>query len=756
MTTTGGDGTAGTWNPAAQLATATTALQRASRLLLARQDSQGWWSGRPEGEISLDAEGLLVREFLGVATPELTKVVAQQVRSLQRTDGSWAGSGEPGRTGARGQIASAANTASVATNARSATIAGATYGASRARGGSGAKTPHPELADPGEPGYASDLSASVLAYLTLRLAGDSPDAYHMAVAAGWIRDAGGVAAATLSAQAWLASFGLTDWNNIAVPLPELIYLPPYRSAALGPWAGWSRPALISLAVTGAVRPVRRLGFNLSALQVPSPSAAASADDWRLRVRRRGLRVPPMSMARAAALRKCGQWIAAWQACDAGQDRISAVWPSSLLALHLLGYPLDHPVLADGLAWLDSVAPRLRAPAPKPHPAGPRRPPVRDTVLAIVALADSGLPGEHPALVAGGQWLLGQRITGVAGRPDPDPVPSGWSFRNDGYPNIADTARALLALDRVRVPGLAGHPAVDRARRWLASMQGRDGGWGGSAAVTALVVQALAVQPPAVPEPAVPEPAVPEPAVPALAGPQAAGGNQVAEPEPGNGCVPSRAVRRGVVFLLRAQRADGSWAAGPGESDTYATATVLPALLAAGVRPGKPVVVKAARWLAGRQNLDAGWPSGPGHLAAQDGRAQSDAPGTARALTALLAARVPELAGPVDLGVDWLVRIQQADGGWSERPAGRSAPRNRGNIVPGLLLPLSALGRYVVAGGSWRERAPATDPVVVDRIAGTERIVGSERVTGAGRVTSADRSAGPERVSGVERMAVADD
>ncbi len=197
------------------------------------------------------------------------------------------------------------------------------------------------------------------------------------------------------------------------------------------------------------------------------------------------------------------------------------------------------------------------------------------------------------------------------------------------------------------------------------------------------------------------------------------------------------MRRGVVFLLRAQRANGSWPGGPGESDLYATATVLPALLAAGVLPGKPAVIEAAQWLAGRQNLDAGWASGPDQPVGRDRRAPSDAPGTARALTALLAAGCPGLADPVDLGVDWLMRGQQADGGWSERPVGRSAPRNRGNIVPGLLLPLSALGQYVTGGGSRTERVPATDAVVVEPVPGADRSGNAGRVPGGERVAAAD-------------------
>ena len=711
MTSSGDDRSAAAWNSAGQLAAATVAVQRASKLLLARQDSQGWWSGRPEGEIALDAEGLLVREFLGIRAPDLTKAVAQQIRSLQRTDGSWAGSGEPGRTGSR--------TVGVDSSGRSGSP------------------------DPGEPGYASDLSASVLAYLTLRLAGDSPDAYHMAVAAGWIRDAGGLAATALSVKVWLASFGLTEWDSLPVPPPEVIYLPPRRSAGLGVWAGWSRPALISLAVTGALRPVRRLPFNVSGLRVPGQPAPPHSDDWRLRLGQRGLRTPPISAARSMAMRKCGQWIAVWQQQDQGQVMTRPVWPGALVALHLLGYPLDHPVMADGLAWLDSGAPRLRPPVPKVHSATPRRPPVRDTALAIGALADSGLGGEHPALAAAARWLLSQRVSGSPGRPTAraDPWVAGWSFRNDGYPSVSDTARVLIAVGRIRLAGLAGHPAITSALRWLVSMQGRDGGWGYSAAVTALAVQALARHALAGQELAGPEMAGQELAAQQMTG-QDPASHQLARDAPAlhplaaAGPAASRAVRRGVVFLLRAQRANGSWSGGPGESDLYATVTVLPALVAAGVLPGKPAVIEAAQWLAGRQNLDAGWASGPEQPVGRDRRAPSDAPGTARALTALLAAGCPELADPVDLGVDWLIRGQQADGGWSERAVGRGAPRNRGNIVPGLLLPLSALGQYVTCG-SRTEQIPATDAVVVEPVARADRRGSSGRLPGGERMAAAD-------------------
>ncbi len=620
------------------------AVRRASQILLSRQDSQGWWSARSAGDVTLAAEALLVREFLGIRTAEVTNAAAQQIRSLQQADGRWTGSGESGAEG-------------------------------------------------DGPAAAGDLSASVLAYLALRLAGDSADAYHMAVAAGWIRDAGGVGAAGVLARAWLATFGLAGWEDIPVPAPELIYLPGRYAASRPDRAVWGRPAGVALTIVGTLRPSRQLPLDLSELR--SGELFPGAADRRARIRR-----PPVTVAQSAALRKCGQWLISWQHRSGLPASRRPCWPYSVVALHLLGYPLSHPVLAKGLSWLEAATAQSRPAAGSQRPQVMRLPPVLDTTLAIEALADSSVAADHPALVIAAGWLLLQRIEGPAegagAAAGPEPV--GWSFGRDGYPVIADTARVLLALSRVELRGLTGRPAVRNAIRWLSRVQSRDGSWSASIVVTAHVVRALAT----------------------------------------HGAPDSRALRRGVVWLLRQQLPDGSWpglrgagmgGTGPGgagmggpdagEPDTSelsVTATVLPALLVAGVLPGKPPIRAAVDWLLSQQNLDAGWAPGP-H------RGVSEAAATARAVTALLAAGGAETIDSVDLGADWLVRAQQADGGWSDgpgrrhrgadrddargsdhasatgRPSVRSSPRRRGPLVPGLLLPLGALGNYVAAGAA---------------------------------------------------------
>ena len=638
----------------AQRIAAGAVTQRASRILLARQDSAGRWTGRCAGDVTLDAESVLVREFLGVSTPELTRAGAQQIRSMQQPDGSWIGGAEPGGPG--------------------------------------------------------DLTASVLAYLALRLAGDSPDAYHLAVGAAWIRDAGGLAAAGLVAGSWLALFGLTGWDEVGVPAPEFIYLPARHTPAGGDWADLSRPAVVSLTVLGTLRPVRQLAVDLSELRRGRLAAGA------------GLAARPrpaaISVAQRAALRRCGRWLVGWQQRPGLPIGLRPYWVLSLVALAALGYPLRHPVVSGGLSWLDSVTARprqLTAQASMPGGAAVstagqvrlslmRQPPVRDTAAAVTALADAGLRADHPAMVAAGRWLLAQRITSPpeAAVPHAGAGPSGWSFGRDGYPVVADTAAVLLALRRIELLGMTGKAAVTAAIRWLVGAQRRDGSWGHTAGTTALVVQALAAH-----------------AADGLAAHAAHG----------------KAIRHGVVWLVRAQLADGSWPGRLGAADLRTTADAVTALLAAGVLPGKPAIRAAVDWLLSRQNPDGGWNSGtalPGPVALplaalvpergapaerkeRHGPPQpvpsSDPAGTARAVAALLAAGgrlagdVGDAAAAADAGAGWLMRTQRADGGWSDgigaagKPAGRNSARRRGSLLPGLLLPLAALGQYAAGPGA---------------------------------------------------------
>ncbi|HVB44201.1 MAG TPA: squalene--hopene cyclase [Streptosporangiaceae bacterium] len=651
--------------PAAPAVTelARTALGGAVSHLLGLRDEQGWWKGELETNVTMDAEDLLLREFLGVRTDDLTSASARWIRSAQRPDGTWA----------------------------------------NFRGGDG------------------DLSTTVEAYVALRLAGDPPEQAHLAKAAEWIRGRGGIAATRVFTRIWLAMFGEWSWDDLPVMPPELIYLPAWFPLNVYDWACWARQTIVPLTIVGSVRPVRPLPFSLAELHVradrPAGAAALGGDAERpadtppdawTRVfgtldralhgyeRTVGRRAPAAAVRRAA-IRRCAEWIIARQERDGCWGGIQPPWVYSLIALHLLGYELDHPVIARGLAGLDRFS------VWEDSEQGPVRrleacqSPVWDTVLAMIALGDAGLAADDRALVSAARWVLAEEIRGPGDWQvrRPGLAPGGWAFEfdNDGYPDIDDTAEVLLALGRVNLPGgtgagSAGHAdqAARRAISWLAGMQSRDGGWGAfDADNTARLVTKLpfcdfgeVIDPPSADVTAHTVEAL---AVAGLAG--------------------SRAVRRGVAWLLRAQEPDGSWFGRWGANYVYGTGAVVPALIAAGVLPGKPVIRRAVAWLIEHQNADGGW--GEDLRSYRDarwaGRGDSTASQTAWALLALLAAGGDDARRSAERGVRWLAQTQLPDGSWDE-------PSFTGTGFPGdfyinyhlyrLVFPVSALGRYLSA------------------------------------------------------------
>ena len=638
-------------------AAARTALDRAVGHLLGLQHERGSWQGELETNVTMDAEDLLLREFLGVRTADQTAAAARWIRSCQRADGTWA----------------------------------------NFRGG------------------RADLSTTVEAYVALRLAGDSPDAGHMIRAADWIRARGGIPATRVFTRIWLALFGEWPWDELPVMPPEMIYLPAWFPLNVYDWACWARQTIVPLTIVCSLRPVAALPFDLNELQPPAAGPAARTgpagfDGWSAvfggldralhAYERHGRRLAPARAVRTAAMRRCAEWIIARQERDGCWGGIQPPWVYSLIALRLLGYGLDHPVIERGLAGLD------RFTIWEESPDGPVRrleacqSPVWDTVLAMIALADAGLPPGHPDLRSAAGWVLDEEIRGPGDwqvrRPGLDP--SGWAFEfdNDGYPDVDDTAEVVLALRRVSWPSGPGtsdgggsedrarRDAVARAVRWLSGMQSRDGGWGAfdadntsrfparlpfcdfgevtdppSADVTAHTVEALAAE----------------------------------------GLGATKAVRRGVAWLLRAQESDGSWFGRWGANYVYGTGAVVPALIAAGVRPGKPPIRRALAWLTAHQNPDGGWGE---DLRSYDdpgwaGRGESTASQTAWALLALLAAGGPGEQASIDRGVRWLAQSQRPDGTWDE-------PQFTGTGFPGdfyinyhlyrLVFPVSALGRYL--------------------------------------------------------------
>ena len=92
-----------------------------------------------------------------------------------------------------------------------------------------------------------------------------------------------------------------------------------------------------------------------------------------------------------------RWIVRRQEADGSWGGIQPPWVYSLIALHLRGYPIDHPVIRAGLDGLE----RFTIHEPDSQRLEACQSPVWDTALAVVALADAGVQlATTPALIAG--------------------------------------------------------------------------------------------------------------------------------------------------------------------------------------------------------------------------------------------------------------------------------------------------------------------------------------------------------------------
>ncbi|MFJ2768517.1 squalene--hopene cyclase [Streptomyces sp. NPDC087300] len=623
--------TAGTREAAAR------AIQRSTEFLLARQDAQGWWKGDLETNVTMDAEDLLLRQFLGIRDEPTTRAAGLFIRGEQRDDGTWA-----------------------------------TF-----------------FGGPGE------LSATIEAYVALRLAGDRPDEPHMVKASAWVREQGGIAASRVFTRIWLALFGWWKWDDLPELPPELIYFPKWFPLNIYDFGCWARQTIVPLTIVSAKRPVRPAPFALDELHAdarrPNPvkplAPVASWDgvfqrlDKALHVYHK---VAPRRV-RKAAMNSAARWIIERQENDGCWGGIQPPAVYSVIALYLLGYDLDHPVLKAGLASLDRFA-VWREDGSRMIEAC--QSPVWDTCLATIALADAGLPADHPQLVKAADWMLGEQIV----RPGdwsvrrPQLTPGGWAFEfhNDNYPDIDDTAEVALALRRVKHPDKARlENAIDRGVRWNLGMQSKNGAWGAfdvdntsafpnrlpfcdfgevidppSADVTGHVVEMLAVE------------------------------GRSHDPR----------TRRGIEWLLAEQEECGAWFGRWGVNYVYGTGSVVPALVVAGLPASHRAIRRAVHWLESVQNDDGGWGEDLRSYRERGwaGHGTSTPSQTAWALLALLSAGERE-AKSVERAVDWLAATQREDGSWDE-------PYFTGTGFPWdfsinyhlyrQVFPLTALGRYV--------------------------------------------------------------
>jgi squalene-hopene/tetraprenyl-beta-curcumene cyclase len=513
-----------------------------------------------------------------------------------------------------------------------------------------------------------DMSASVKAYFALKMIGDKPDADHMRRAREAILARGGAVHCNVFTRVLLSLFGVLRWQSVPEMPVEITLLPDWFPFHLSKVSYWARTVLVPLLVVQALRPRAQnpLGVGIDELFIESPRSVGPA---------------------AKAPHQRWIWFALFRGIDAVLRPAVKLFPKRLRQRAIdraVSFVTEHlngedglgaifPAMANATMMFDVLGDKANAAIARGSIekllvvgddeayCQPCVSPVWDTALACHALLEAGDEGARTAALRGLDWLLPLQVLDIVG---------DWSARR---PQVRPGGWAFQYanphypdLDDTAVVVMA----MDRARRIGAG---------------ARYDQAIAR------------------GVEWVQGLQSRNGGWAAFdvdntydylnniPFADHGalidpptedvtarCVSmlaqlgetldrSESLSRGVDYLIKTQTRDGSWYGRWGLNYIYGTWSVLCALNACGINHGSAEIRRAVNWLVSIQNSDGGWgEDGSSYKLDYRGHepAASTASQTAWALLGLMACG--EVNHPaVERGIRYLSQTQTAGGFWDE-------------------------------------------------------------------------------------------
>jgi len=646
------------------------AMDRTAAWLRARQAADGHWRAPLEGDTILESEYLLLLAWAGKLDAPEVRGCGRRILDQQLPDGGWA--------------------------------------------------IHPD--------GPVDVSASVKAYLVLKLLGHDPRSPALVRARRAIDAAGGPWAVNSFTRFYLALLGQMPYSACPAVPPEMVLLPDWFPVNLHRVSAWSRTMIVPLSLMWAFKPRREVpaGRGIAELFTSGerrrPPAPADRGAWARFFRGvdrilKGCEAIGLMPLRPRAIQACRRWMLA-RFDDS--DGLGAIFPPivwSIIALVAMGCDEDAPEVQEAWRQLrrlmefeDDGTVRLE----------PCRSPVWDTAITLIALCESRGAGrgraDEGALDGAVDWLLANEIREAGDWAERTRAePSGWCFEyaNRFYPDVDDTAMVVIALAtwRAALPAARGgdgsrgsraardaavDAAIGRACRWLEAMQNADGGWGAFDRDNNCEWLCKV--------PFADHNAMIDPSSPDLAGRvlEAFGKVGLRRGHP--------SVDRAVAYVRRSQEDDGAWYGRWGVNYIYGTWQVLEGLRAVGVPATDHAVVRGADWLEIHQQADGGWGETPGSYADRTlaGTGVPTASQTAWAVSGLVAAGRGDTTA-AHRGADWLVCRQEADGTWEQREfTGTGFPQVfylRYHWYP-VYFPLLALARVRRAAGVRRKERVA--------------------------------------------------
>ena len=517
-----------------------------------------------------------------------------------------------------------------------------------------------------------DMSASVKAYFALKMIGDSVDAPHMVKAREAIRSRGGAAGSNVFTRFLLALYGVVTWRAVPVLPVEIMLLPMWSPFHLNKVSYWARTTLVPLMVLATLKPRAKnpkgVGIDELFLQDPeslglAPKAPHQSWGWFLLFRGidRILRVIEPLFPKKPRACAIERALAFIEERLNGEDGLGAIYP-----------PMANVVMMyEALGKDENFPPRaitrrgiekLLVIGEQEAYCQPCVSPVWDTALTCHALQEAGGEEALARTKQGLDWLKPLQVLDLKG----DWAVKAPNTRPGGWAFQYNNAH-YPDLDDTAVVVMA----MDRAQRNAGTREydaaiarGREwieGMQSEDGGWAAFDVNNLEYYLNNIPFSD--HGALLDPPTEDVTARCISMLAQLGET-----AASSKALADGIDYLRRTQLAEGSWYGRWGLNYIYGTWSVLCALNAAGVGHNDPMVRKAADWLVSVQNRDGGW--GEDAVSYRlDYRGYEQAPSTssqtAWALLGLMAAGEVEHPA-VAKGVEYLKSTQTEKGLWDEQ------------------------------------------------------------------------------------------
>ncbi|MGH8783284.1 squalene--hopene cyclase [Paraburkholderia sp.] len=518
---------------------------------------------------------------------------------------------------------------------------------------------------------ALDVSASVKAYFALKMIGDAEDAGHMRRAREAILSHGGAEASNVFTRILLALFGVVSWYAVPMMPVEIMLLPKWFPFHLSKVSYWARTVIVPLLVLNAKRPVARnpLGVRIDELFRSAPvttgllpKAAHQSTGWFVFFRAVDgvLRFVDGLFPKYTRQRSIDAAVAFVDERLNGEDGLGAIYPAMANAVMMYDV-LGYPADHPKRALARRALEKLLVIGDDEAYCQPCLSPVWDTSLVAHALLETGDARAQEAVLRGLEWLRPLQILDLRG---------DWISRRP------DTRPGGWAFQYANphYPDVDDTAVVAMAMHRAAALTGSNVDREAIARAREWVVGMQssdggwgAFEPENTQYylnniPFSDHGALLDPPTADVSGRCLSMLAQLGEMP-----ADSEPAQRALDYVLKEQESDGSWYGRWGMNYVYGTWSALCSLNAAGIAHDDPRMRRASQWLVSIQNDDGGWGE-DGTSYKLDYRGYERAPSvpsqTAWALMGLMATGDVEHPA-VARGIDYLLREQCEHGLWDE-------------------------------------------------------------------------------------------